>query len=137
MHGLGRTIPALPVAELEAAVEHYRVGFGFEVSTSARASRSSRAKRRAFTCGRRPTSPGRERADLRERPVTSGAESFLAGTASCRIEVTEVDPLYDELAAAGVLHQASRGGVTETDFGTREFACLDLDGNLIEFFRFS
>ncbi len=79
----------------------------------------------------------RERADLRERPIASGAESFLAGTASCRIEVTEVDPLYAELAAAGVLHRASRGGVTETDFGTREFACLDLDGNLIEFFRFS
>jgi hypothetical protein len=36
-----------------------------------------------------------------------------------------------------VLHKVSRGGVTETDFGTREFACLDLDGNLIEFFRFS
>ncbi len=51
--------------------------------------------------------------------------------------MAEVDSLYDELAAAGVLHKISRGGVTETDFGTREFACRDLDGNLIEFFRFS
>ena len=65
----------------------------------------------------------------------SGAESFLAGTGSCRIEVDEVDGLYDELAAADVLHHVSRDGVTVTDFGTREFATLDADGNLIEFFR--
>ncbi|MDQ3209660.1 MAG: VOC family protein, partial [Actinomycetota bacterium] len=76
---------------------------------------------------------GRE--DVRERPVDSGAESFLAGTASCRIETEDVDGLYSELAAADVLHPASRDGVTETDFGTREFATLDPDGNLIAFFR--
>ncbi len=29
-----------------------------------------------------------------------------------------------------------RAGVTTTDFGTREFATLDLDGNLLSFFRF-
>jgi hypothetical protein len=33
-----------------------------------------------------------------------------------------------------VMHPVSRIGVTETDFGTREFATLDADGNLIEFF---
>ena len=33
----------------------------------------------------------RERDDLRDRPVCSGAESFIAGTASCRIMVDEVD----------------------------------------------
>jgi hypothetical protein len=27
------------------------------------------------------------------------------------------------------------GGVSTTDFGTREFATLDRDGNLIRFFR--
>lgn len=63
-----------------------------------------------------------ERDDLRERPVRSGAESFLAGTASCRIETDDVDGLYAELAAADVLHPVSHDGVTETDFGTREFA---------------
>jgi hypothetical protein len=36
-----------------------------------------------------------------------------------------------------VLHPVSRNGVTETDFGTREFATLDADGNLIEFFRWA
>ena len=46
-----------------------------------------------------------------------------------------VDELYEELRQSGVLHPASSGGVSETDFGTREFATLDLDGNLVTFFR--
>jgi hypothetical protein len=77
--------------------------------------------------------PARE--DLREKPIDSGAESFLAGTASCRIETEDVDGHYAELRATEVLHPVSRDGVAETDFGTREFAALDADGNLIEFFR--
>jgi uncharacterized glyoxalase superfamily protein PhnB len=77
----------------------------------------------------------RAREDLAARPVRSGAESFLAGTASCRIEVRDVDALYAELRAAGVLHPVSTAGVTATDFGTREFAALDRDGNLLSFFR--
>ena len=36
-----------------------------------------------------------------------------------------------------MLHHVSRGGVTATDFGTREFATLDQDGNLISFFRWN
>ena len=76
----------------------------------------------------------RSRVDLAEQPVCSGAESFIAGTASCRIEVADVDVLYAELQAADVLHKVSREGVTTTDFGTREFATLDADGNLLEFF---
>jgi hypothetical protein len=75
----------------------------------------------------------RASSDLRDRPVRSGAESFLAGTASCRIEVADVDALFTELAPAGVLHPTSRE-VGATDFGTREFAAVDLDGNLLSFF---
>ncbi len=77
----------------------------------------------------------RLRDDLTERPIRSGAESFLAGTASCRIEVEDVDALYDELSAAGVLHAVSGDGVTVTDFGTREFSTVDLDNNALAFFR--
>jgi len=64
-----------------------------------------------------------------------GGESFLAGTASCRIEVEDVDALFAELAAAQVLNRVSSGGVTVTDFGTREFATVDLDNNGLAFFR--
>ena len=37
--------------------------------------------------------------------------------------------------AKDVLHPVSREGVEDTDFGTREFATLDLDGSLVTFFR--
>jgi catechol 2,3-dioxygenase-like lactoylglutathione lyase family enzyme len=76
----------------------------------------------------------RERESL-ESPIRSGAESFLAGTASCRIRVDDVDGLYDELRGRDVLHPVSKNGVEDTDFGSREFATLDLDGNLVTFFR--
>jgi hypothetical protein len=36
-----------------------------------------------------------------------------------------------------VIHPASKDGVGTTDFGTREFATLDLDGNLLSFFRWN
>lgn len=77
----------------------------------------------------------RSRETLNERPICSGAESFLAGTASCRIEVADVDALFGELEREGVLHDVSHGGVDDTDFGTREFSTVDLDGNLLTFFR--
>jgi hypothetical protein len=77
----------------------------------------------------------RTRADMGERPVSSGAESFIAGTASCRIEVVDVDGLFEELRDTGVLHPTSRDAPVETDFGTREFHTLDRDGNLLTFFR--
>jgi hypothetical protein len=70
-----------------------------------------------------------------DRPVRSGAESFIAGTASCRIATEGVDELYVELKGQDVLHTVSVDGVEDTEFGTREFATLDLDGNLITFFR--
>lgn len=69
------------------------------------------------------------------QPVRSGAESFIAGTASCRIEIEGVDELYEELARSDVLHTVSKDGPDDTDYGTREFAALDRDGNLISFFR--
>jgi uncharacterized glyoxalase superfamily protein PhnB len=135
MAGLGRTIPALPVRDVAAAVAHYRDRFGFSslhVDDGFAVLERDDARVHLWEASDRSWS-GRE--DLRERPIDSGAESFLAGTASCRIETEDVDGLYAELAAAGVLHSVSREGVTDTDFGTREFATVDADGNLIEFFR--
>ena len=79
----------------------------------------------------------RSRDDLDRRPISSGAQSFLAGTASCRIEVSDVDALFAELQSAGVLHHVSLAGVAATDFGTREFATVDSDGNLLTFFRWN
>ena len=78
----------------------------------------------------------RRRPDLVGEPICSGAESFIAGTASCRIEVDLVDDLYTELKESSVLHPSDTGGgAQDTEWGTREFAALDLEGNLLTFFR--
>ena len=132
---LGRTIPALPVRDAAAAVAFYRDRLGFEVLHHDGGFAVLRRDEAVLHLWESGDEGWRERADFAERPVYSGAESFIAGTASTRIEVADVDGLYEELRAAEVLHPVSRDGVDDTDFGTREFATLDLDGNLLSFYR--
>ena len=132
---LGRTVPALPVRDVAAASAYWHDRLGFEVvhlSDDLAVLVRDEARVHLWQADDDGWSA---RPDLAERAVVTGAESFLAGTASCRIECDDVDGLYDELAAADVLHPVSRDGVRETDFGTREVAALDLDGNLVEFLR--
>lgn len=50
---------------------------------------------------------------------------------SCRVDVTGVDELYEEMTAAGVVHP--NGPLTDQPWGLREFAVLDGDGNMIKF----
>jgi uncharacterized glyoxalase superfamily protein PhnB len=133
--GLGRTIPALPVRDIGAAVDHYRDRFGFEAPLSVHDFAIVVRDGAVLHLWSAGDEEWRSRGDLKTEPVCSGAESFLAGTASCRIEVEDVDGLFGELHARGVLHEVSRDGVEETDYGTREFSALDLDGNLLTFFQ--
>lgn len=133
--GLGRTIPALPVADVGSAVSYYRDRFGFAVRHESAGFAVIARDDAVLHLWGATDEAWRSREGLGQRPICSGAESFLAGTASCRIEVSDVDALFAELEAAGVLHDTSRAGVTATDFGTREFATLDGDGNLLSFFR--
>ena len=65
-------------------------------------------------------------------PVVTGAESFLAGTASCRVRVEAIEALFRVYGAEGVVHP--NGPLADKPYGLREFAILDLDGNLITFF---
>jgi catechol 2,3-dioxygenase-like lactoylglutathione lyase family enzyme len=131
---LDQTIPAMPVRKVADAVDFYRDRLGFEVlhhdGGFAVLSRDE-AVVHLWEAG---DESWRER-DSIERPVRSGAESFIAGTASCRIQVEGVEELYDEMRQNDVLHRVSKEGVGDTDFGTREFATLDLDGNLVTFFE--
>ena len=129
-----RTIPALPVREAGAAVAFYVERFGFEVLHHDGGFAVLRRDEAVLHLWESGDESWRSRGDFAEKPVCSGAESFLAGTASARIEVADVDGLYEELRAAEVLHPVSRDGVDDTDFGTHEFSALDLDGNLIGFF---
>ena len=133
--GMHRTIPALPVREMGAAVAFYVERFGFEVLHRQGGLAVLRRDEAVLHLWESGDEGWRSRGDFVEKPVCSGAESFIAGTASARIEVVDVDGLYEELRAAQVLHPVSREGVDDTDFGTREFATLDQDGNLISFFR--
>jgi catechol 2,3-dioxygenase-like lactoylglutathione lyase family enzyme len=132
--GLSQTIPALPVRDVAAAVDFYRDRLGFVLGHHDGGFAVLGRDDAVVHLWEAGDESWQERDSL-ERPVRSGAESFIAGTASCRILVEGVDELYAELAAAGVLHPVSKDGVEDTDFGTREFATLDLDGNLVTFFQ--
>lgn len=66
-------------------------------------------------------------------PLETGAESFLAGTASCRVRVEGVAELHAAAEAAGIVHP--NGPLGDRPWGTREFAVLDRDGNLVTFFE--
>lgn len=50
---------------------------------------------------------------------------------SCYIRVDDVDGLYSELKPKGVIHP--NGPLKNQEWGMREFAVLDGDGNLLRF----
>jgi catechol 2,3-dioxygenase-like lactoylglutathione lyase family enzyme len=130
-----QTIPAMPVRDAAAAADFYRDRLGFEVRHHDGGFAVLGRDDAVVHLWESSDESWRERESLLERPVCSGAESFIAGTASFRVRVEGVDELYEELKAAEVLHPVSKNGVDDTDFGTREFATVDLDGNLITFFK--
>jgi catechol 2,3-dioxygenase-like lactoylglutathione lyase family enzyme len=131
---LSQTIPALPVRDAAAAAAFYRDRLGFDVLHHDGGFAVLGRDDAVLHLWEAGDESWRGR-DSIEEPVRSGAESFIAGTASCRIRVVDVDALYAEMAEADVLHPVSRDGVSDTDYGAREFATLDLDGNLVTFFR--
>ena len=132
---LTQTIPAMPVREMPKAVSFYRERLGFEVLYQDGGFAVLGRDEAVVHLWESSDENWRDRADAPSNPVSSGAESFIAGTASFRVRVKGVDDLFAEMRQAGVLHPVSEGGVDETDFGTREFATLDQDGNLVTFFE--
>ena len=131
---LSQTIPALPVRDAARAVDFYRDKLGFEVihqDAGFAVLRRDGAELHLWQAGDEDW----RRRVVGDSPVRSGAESFIAGTASCRIVASDVDELFAEYQPKGVLHPVSQAGVADSDFGTREFATLDLDGNLLTFFK--
>ena len=131
--GFSRTVPALPVRDMPAAIAFYETRFGFDVVHSdegfAKLERDD-AQVHLWLAG---DTDWRARPDLVERPIVSGAEDFLAGTASCRIDVDSADDVFAEMRAAGVLHHTHGDGAKTTAWRTREVDTLDLDGNLLTF----
>ena len=62
-----------------------------------------------------------------------GAERSLAGSSSCRIEVTGVDALYASCRQLDVVHP--NAPLRHQWWGTREFSVLDPDNNLITIYE--
>ena len=126
---MGAAVPVLPVRDIAEAVRFYRERLGFACR---------HAEDDYAVLGRDDVEVHLWRAadeGWRARggkPVQSGAESFLAGTASCRISVAGIDALHDEMQRHGVVHP--NGPLADKSYGLREFAVLDGDGNLITFF---
>jgi len=130
-----KTVPAFPVQNIEEAVTFYESKLGF----------ICRHKDKDFAILNRDVievhlwTACDNGWKLRSlflflRPIWSGAESFLAGTASCRIEVQEIDDIFSEYKEKGVLYHSATV-VEQTQWGTREFSALDLHRNLLTFYE--
>src|SRR3954451_13171933 len=102
--GLGRTIPALPARDVRASVAFYRDNFGFDAPHETDDFAVIARDDAVIHLWGASDCEWKTRSDLAAHPIHSGAESFIAGTASCRIEVRDVDALFAELQTAGVLH---------------------------------
>ena len=126
-----RSIPALPVKDIGRSVEFYRDKLGFTLVH----------QEAGFAIFRRDAAEIHlwaafdEAWRMRDRssPVGSGAESFIAGTASCRVEVEGVDELYRELHQLGILEADAQP--CDQWWGSREFHVKDPDNNLVTWFQ--
>lgn len=131
MATLNRTIPVLPVRHIAASASFYAEKAGFSIAYQADDYAILERDLAEVHLWAADDESWIERGD--GNPVVSGAESFIAGTASCRIAVSEVDTLFQEIEPHGIVHP--NGGLADKPHGLREFAILDPDNNLITFFE--
>jgi catechol 2,3-dioxygenase-like lactoylglutathione lyase family enzyme len=127
------TTPAMPSGDVDRIIEFYRDVLGFEVvHHDGDFAVLARDAARITLWGATDES-WREKLDP-EKPVCSGAESFIAGTASFRVHVQGgVDDLYAACNEREVVHPKAH--IDDTWWGTREFAVLDPDGNLVSLYE--
>lgn len=130
-----RAIPGLPVRTIGRAAAFYRERLGFDVGyqdDEFAIAQRGQVEIHLWAAGDEGWRAGARKGS--GSPVVSGAESFLAGTSGCRIEVAGIDALYDEYSESGVLYGPDTV-IEEQPWGTREFPVLDLERNLITFFE--
>ncbi len=128
---LNAATPALPVKDIQRSVDFYCGLLGFESVHQENSFALLRRDAVELTLWAASDESCREKS--RHEPVVSGAESFIAGTASCRIELEGVDEFHDALKPAGTMHP--NAPLRDEEYGTREFGVSDPDNNLIEFFE--
>ena len=129
------TIPALPVQNIKYSMEFYTTRLGFTVrhyDDDFCIVVRDEAEIHLWKSG--DESWKNKGIALVADPICSGAESFLAGTASCRIEVQGIDELFEEYKKKGVIYDP--GTVVEDQpWGHREFPALDHHRNLLTFYE--
>jgi catechol 2,3-dioxygenase-like lactoylglutathione lyase family enzyme len=129
-----KAIPALPVKDMVKATEFYRDRLGFSIGyTNESFGIVTRDGLELHLWTANDERWSRRTDTVSSTPVVSGADSFLAGTASCRIETYGIDQLYAELKKTGVLY-ATDTTIEKTSWGIREFPVLDLERNLLTFY---
>jgi catechol 2,3-dioxygenase-like lactoylglutathione lyase family enzyme len=124
----GSPTPAMPSRDVARSLDFYRDVLEFDVIHADGDFALLRRDTATISLWGATDESWRERLDP-EKPVCSGAESFIAGTASFRLEVEGVDQLYAHCNERGFVHPNAHIG--DTEWGTREFGVLDPDGNLI------
>ena len=130
-----KTIPALPVQNIRKASEFYRTKLGFSVPHQDEGfAILARDEVEIHLWASNDESWKDFGEEMLRHPIVSGAESFLAGTASCRIEVNGIDELYEEYKKQGVLYNPETV-ITKQPWDTREFEALDLHRNLLVFYE--
>jgi len=124
-------VPVLPVRDIARATRFYAEKLGFKIGHQddgyAILIRDSIEIHLWAACDEKWMG------ETRDNPVVSGAETFLAGTASCRVFVTGIDGFYEDCKRVNVVHP--NGALTNKPYGLREFAILDCDGNQITCFQ--
>ncbi len=130
-----KTIPALPVQSIKRSCEYYSDKLGFAIrhkeETFAIAVRDDIEIHLWQSCD---NSWKWRRLFLALKPIRTGAETFIAGTASCRIEVQGLEELYEEYKKQGVLHSPYTK-IEEQYWGHKEFPVVDLYRNLLTFYQ--
>lgn len=132
---MNKTIPALPVKDIKQSCDYYIIKLGFTIrhqeETFAIAVRDDIEIHLWQSCDK---SWKWRSIFLALKPIVTGAESFIAGTASCRIQVNGIDELFEEYKKQGVLH-SSDTVVQEQYWGHREFPAVDNHRNLLTFYE--
>ena len=133
MARLSETIPTLAVRDLEKAVDFYEHKLGFVPRHREDGFAIVRRDGAELHLTRLNDESWTQRSNLHERPVVSGAESFLAGTGTCRIRVDGLAELFAEYEAHGALPPT--GHIRDQWWGDRDFVVLDVDRNALTFFE--
>lgn len=87
--GLSTTVPAVPVQNIGAATAFYSQRLGFTVEYADDGFAIVQRDEAVLHLWAASDHTWQERSDMAREPLCSGAETFLAGTASCRIKTDE------------------------------------------------